>query len=128
MHVPHDVAVFGLPALALPDSPNRGAARSLGVRAMTKTSRHDLQLVRGRMRVTVTETPERVYVAFDGAKPRGCERWKVARFTWPIVLTFNMDPRPLEISGCHADYTGHVFGTGDNAICITVPNAVRAKQ
>ena len=76
---------------------------------------HTLAVRGGTLTVTVTEVPHCVYMAISGPKTKPDdlqEQLRVQLFLWPIVDAYRDDPRRMEISGQHANYTGHVRPIG----------------
>lgn len=88
---------------------------------MTTTVHHDLRLSAGRLRVTVTETADKVFMSITGTKPLGCELRKLSRFLGPICDLYHDDPRPLEIAGQHSDCSATVCGSGAYAFGVIEP-------
>lgn len=88
----------------------------------TATAEHCLKLSRGLLHVSITEAPDKLYVAISGVKPRGFERRKFKAFMWPIVDAYRDDPRGFEISSERADSTGHVVPCGRGWLAFELSN------
>jgi hypothetical protein len=86
----------------------------------SRTLSETLNLADGVLTVTVTETSDRVFVSLSGA-PRVEEAPKLERFLFPLLMRYEHDARPMEISGRHS--TAFVFGIGNQAVGIAIPNA-----
>lgn len=87
---------------------------------------HVLRLAGGDLRVRITEAPDAIYLAIDGAKPGDADEPALLAFLAPIIDRYRDDPRRLEMSGAHADYTGHVVPAADGVWAgFTVPNGAR---
>ena len=84
-----------------------------------------LDLSRRRTHLTITETPDRVFVAFSGTAPRVEEAPKLEQWLFSLLLPYEHDARPMEISGRHS--TGFVFGAGSEAFGVLMPNAELAE-
>ncbi len=77
-----------------------------------RTSEHTLNLTAGVMRVQFRETEGAVFMSITGARPRGFERSKVRRFMLSIVVPYERDRRPMEISGANSNTIGHLRPVG----------------
>jgi hypothetical protein len=84
-----------------------------------------LNLANGALILTVTETPDRVFASLSGTAPRVEEVPKLERWLFSLLLPYEHDARPMEISGRHS--TGFVFGAGSKAFGVLVPNAELAE-
>lgn len=74
----------------------------------TRTSTHVLRLSYGAIRIDVTEAAEVVYIAQRGPRLRPHDIPRFAAWMRPLLDVYADDPRPLEMSGEHADWTGRV--------------------
>lgn len=87
---------------------------------------HVLRLAAGELRVRITEAPDAIFIAIDGAKLGADDEPALVAFLAPIIDRFRDDPRRMEISGAHADYTGHVVPAAGGAwVGFAVPNEGR---
>lgn len=87
---------------------------------------HLLRLPAGEVRVRITEAPAAIFIAIDGVPARVDDEPAVLAWLAPILDRYRDDPRRLEISGAHVDYTGHVAPGADGAwVGYVVPNRAR---
>jgi hypothetical protein len=79
-----------------------------------------LDLTNGVLTLTITETADRVFVAFTGSRGRAEELARFLRFIEPILARYEHDARPIEISASHSPVTGLMF---DQAVGVLVRNS-----
>ena len=95
------------------------------------TQRHTLPLKLGRVfAVTVTETPDAVYIGFSGDKPRRSELQAVADFLWPIVSRYESDDRVIEMDGVrnpHGAARLHTLVRDDDKVLIGIEQTPRPR-
>lgn len=90
---------------------------------MSTTRTHRLKFSRGRrVLVQVTETADAVHLSISGPKLGEADTPRLARLMWPILFAFEEDPRPLYMSGEHADYTGCVVPVKGGFLGVQIQN------
>ena len=77
------------------------------------------------MIVEVAETPDLVRIAFSRAKLSISDEPRIQRFLWPIIASFESDPRPMSFIGEHADYEGIVEVRNGVARATIIPDSMR---
>ncbi len=83
----------------------------------SKTITHVLRIGTRRVRATLTEAPDTVYLSLSGSKLRPRETRKFLRWLAPILAPFESDHRPLEISGEHVNHTTRVGYVAPGVAC-----------
>ena len=95
------------------------------------TQRHTLALKLGRVfAVTVTETPDTVYIGISGDKPRRSDLQAVADFLWPIVSRYESDDRVIEMDGAHNPHGTarlHTLARGGDQVVIGLEQTPRPR-
>lgn len=75
---------------------------------MNATTTHALQLSRGTVLVDITETPTTIYFGLRGDEVPPEDHRRFVEWMWPIFEAYRDDPRPFELAGAHADWTGRI--------------------
>jgi hypothetical protein len=78
-----------------------------------------LDLLNGAAAITITETENRVFMAFSGARPRPEDTPRIVRFLLPLFERYEREARQIAISASHLSETAIVFERG----VAFVPNA-----
>ena len=107
--------------VARPGDPREEHQQQCRENITSRTWSATLNLANGALILTVTETPDRVFVSLSGTAPRAEETPKLERLLFPLLLRYEHDARPVEISGSHS--TGFIFGAGSKAFGVLVPDA-----